>query len=451
MAPSHEPEHPEQPRRDPEHDARTVLAIARAFESIPFYVKLGRTSPATATPLADALRAIPVLTKKDVRATLPKQWVPASRDVKAELASGEIELVETSGSTGERLRILWDKGWWVRQEARAFRTSALVAAAMDGAHGDYREAILTTPACGLGTCHTGDRTFEERLEDHYLFLNMRPDPTYWLPEDMTRMLDELARHRAVGLESDPLYLATLARHAMSQSPPRTIDVSGFVVLTYAFTTSAYVRAIRGAYAGPLLQLYGASEVGVMFMEGDDGRLHHAPFTTHVELLPAKVATPGAKDVALVVVTTLDRAVQPLVRFVIGDLVQVDRDGPRRFTTVPPLVSIEGRVDDALVRPDGALVTAGAVDRALAPIEALRLYQVNQRTAERVEIDVVSEDGGGAEICDAVRARLLPLCEGLELAARGVTAIASEPSGKFRAVRRHFPLDLAGAFALKGES
>ncbi|GAI30740.1 unnamed protein product, partial [marine sediment metagenome] len=70
---------------------------------------------------------------------------------------------------------------------------------------------------------------------------------------------------------------------------------------------------------------------------------------------AKVPTPGAKDVALVVVTTLDREVQPLVRYVLGDLVQV-ADAPSRFTTVAPLVSVEGKLDDAIVRPDGALVT-----------------------------------------------------------------------------------------------
>src|SRR5947209_7380060 len=98
---------PEHPAHDPEHEARTVASIARAFREIPFYVKQGRTPPAPGTPLGDALGAIPLLVKKDVRATLPKQWVPASRNIKADLASGEIELVETSGSTGERLRILW--------------------------------------------------------------------------------------------------------------------------------------------------------------------------------------------------------------------------------------------------------------------------------------------------------------------------------------------------------
>jgi phenylacetate-CoA ligase len=234
----------------------------------------------------------------------------------------------------------------------------------------------------------------------------------------------------------------LARFAKAHG--RTLDVGSYVQLTYAFTTSAYLRAIRGAYAGPVLQLYGASDVGVLFMEGDDGRLHHAPFTTHVELLPARVATPGAKNVALVVVTSLDRVAMPLVRYVVGDLVQLDAAGPRRWTSVPPLASVEGRLDDALVRPDGALVTAGALDRALGAVEGVRLWQVNQRTPDRVEVDIVT-DGDAARVVEEARARLAPLLDGLELAARSTTAIPIEPSGKFRVSKRHFPLDLARCF------
>jgi len=376
------------------------------------------------------------LFKKNIRAALPKQWVPAGRDAKADLASGDLEIVETSGSTGDRLRVLWDKGWWLRQEARAYRLNADVASIMDGGRGKYQESILTTPACGLGACHTGDLSFEERRDGHYLFLNMRGDPTFWQAGDMTRMLDELARHETVGLEADPTYLAALAAFAEQQG--RTLDVRGFVALTYAFTTRAHLRAIRRVMKAPLYQLYGASEVGVLFMEMEDGRLHHAPFTSHVELLPVKGATPGSKNLALVVVTTLDRVAMPLVRFSLGDFVQVDLDGPRRFTTVPPLVSIEGRIDDAVVRPDGALVTAGAIDRALGPIDAIRYYQANQRTPDRLEIDVVAP----TDVTADVRARLAPLCEGVELAPRMVTAIAAEPSGKFRVSRRDFPLELS---------
>jgi phenylacetate-CoA ligase len=340
------------------------------------------------------------------------------------------------------MRILWDAGWWTRQETRAMRTNTLVAETLDGKRGEFRESVLTTPACGLGTCHIGDLPYSERVDEYLLFLNQRQDPMFWTDDEQTRMLDELGQHATLGLESDPLYLAMLARFAKAHG--RTLDVGSYVQLTYAFTTSAYLRAIRGAYAGPVLQLYGASDVGVLFMEGDDGRLHHAPFTTHVELLPARVATPGAKNVALVVVTSLDRVAMPLVRYVVGDLVQLDAAGPRRWTSVPPLASVEGRLDDALVRPDGALVTAGALDRALGAVEGVRLWQVNQRTPDRVEVDIVT-DGDAARVVEEARARLAPLLEGLELAARSTTAIPIEPSGKFRVSKRHFPLDLARCF------
>jgi phenylacetate-CoA ligase len=432
------PVSPTHPVPDPEHDHRAALAIARAERDIPYYRRrgLGGTRP--------------LLFKKDVAATLPKHWVPAGRDVRAELESGALELVETSGSTGERLRVLWDQGWWMRQEARAMRTNPVVAAAMGGALGPYKEAILATPTCSIDTCHVGDLPYDDRLDGDHLFLNTRVDPFFWTAEEQDRILDELGRHRTVGLESDPLYLALLAQHAREAG--RRLDVKGFAQLTYAFSTRSCRRAIERVLDRPVLQLYGASEVGVLFMEGDDGLLHHCPFTTHVELLPARAPTPNATDVALAVVTTLDRVAMPLVRFVVGDLVQVAHSGPRRWTSVPPLASVEGRLDDAIVRPDGALVTAGALDRALAPVEGLFLWQANQRTPDRVELDVVPADSfgtrpaGASAVVDEALARVVPLLEGLAVTARSTPAIPIEPSGKFRVSKRHFPIDLATFFA-----
>ncbi len=428
-----------------DHDHNAADAIARAVHTIPFYAK-HRDTIAQDAPLAEMLAKLPLLFKKDVRKALPKNWVPAGRDVKADLASGELEIVETSGSTEERLNVLWDRGWWMRQEERAMRTNPIIARAMDA---DYREAILTTPVCGPATCHVMDLTFEERLDEHHLFLNMKQDPTFWQSEDKARMLDELERHRVAGLEADPAYLAALAIYASAAG--RRIPVSAFVQLTYAFTTRAHLRSIRRAYDGPLLQLYGASEVGVLYMEGDDGRLHHSPITTHVELLPARVPTPGAKDVALVVVTTLDRIAQPLLRFVVGDLVQVDRSGPRKFTPVAPLASVEGRLQDAVVRPDSALVTTGAMDRALEPLEGIEHYQLRQRTPDAADIDVIARIDAPDSLAADVKAALAPLLLGMNIGVRLVTAIAAEPSGKFRISKRDFPIDVATTFGTESLS
>src|SRR5690348_6132916 len=91
-----QPLSPANPKPDPEHEARTGAAVARALRDIPFYRRRGGVLPAdsaTGEKLAASLAQLPLLLKKDVRATLPKQWVPEGRDTRAELASGALELV----------------------------------------------------------------------------------------------------------------------------------------------------------------------------------------------------------------------------------------------------------------------------------------------------------------------------------------------------------------------
>lgn len=420
--------------RDDEHAARTVRAIRAALRDVPFYAKQGLASPEEDTPLESALAALPLLTRARIRPTLPKVWLPEGRDAKAELASGKLAVVEVGTGEG-RARVLFDAAWSRAQEARALSAHPRAAAALE--QGPYRDAVLWVPERGTGSCGSGDPAYEERLEGGRLHLNSRQDPTFWTELVMTRMLDELARHAPAALLADPFYLDVLARHAASLG--RRLDVRGFVALMRARATSAHRAALAEAVDAPVFDVLSARETGPLFVEAEDGRLHHVPSSTHVELLAAKVPTPGASDVALVVVTTLDRSVQPLVRYVLGDLVQVDHASAPRFTTVRPIRSVEGRFEDAIVRPDGALVTAGALDRALAPL-GLRAFQATQLHAESLDLEVV---GGSA---DAARDALAPLLEGLRVNARATTAIAAEANGKYRVTRRRHPVALASCFA-----
>jgi len=421
------------PERDEQHDVRAARAIRAAVARVPFYAKQALAVPEEGAPLAAVLAAVPLLTPARIRPTLPKMWLPEGRDAKAELASGQISVIE-SGLSESRVRLIWDGAWWRHQEQRALALDPSAAEAMR-AGAAYRDAVLWVAERGTGSCGSGDPSYEDRLDagGARLHLNSRQDPTFWSEAVMTRMLDELAQHRTQGLLADPYYLDALARHATQLG--RTLAVSGFIALTRALATGAQRAAIDaarprdpgGEASASLLRVYGAREAGILFVEGDDGKMHHAPLTTHVELVPARVATPGASDVALVVVTTLDREVQPLVRYVLGDLVQV-AGGPSRFSTVPPLASVEGKLDDAVIRPDGAIVTPGALDRALEATGA-RAYQVSQEEAGAVLVEVV---GAAPSLAEAA---LAPLLEGMRVTARAATAIAIDPNGKYRSSRR----------------
>ncbi len=421
--------------RDPEHAGRTLGAVRRALASVPFYAKqdLGRLV-ADDAPLETALARLPLLTRERVRPTLPKVWFPEGRDAKSELASGAVSVIEV-GTSASRVRILFDAKWWREQERRALAIHPRAASALAGEMGTFRDAVLWVPERGTGSCGSGDPSYEERLEGARLHLNSRQDPTFWTEAVMTRMLDELAQHETVALLADPFYLDVLARHAALLG--RKVDVRGFVATMRARATRAHREALSRVYSGTTIDVLAARETGTLFVEGDDDKMHHAPFSTHVELLRAKVETPGARDVALVVVTTLEREVQPLVRYVFGDLVQV-APGEGRFTSVAPVASIEGSIDDVIVRPDGALVTPGAIDRAISPSDA-RAYQVVQHSPGAVDVEVV---GGSPSHVEQALASLLP---GMKISVRGTTAIGVEPNGKYRSVIRKMPLSLSAAF------
>jgi phenylacetate-coenzyme A ligase PaaK-like adenylate-forming protein len=249
---------------------------------------------------------------------------------------------------------------------------------------------------------------------------------------MTRMLDELTQHETTALLADPFYLDVLARHAAILG--RRLDVRDFIGLMRARPTLAQRAQLARVYQGAILDVYAAREVGTLFVTGADGLMHHAPFTTYVEMLPAKVPTPGAEDVALLVVTTLEREVQPLVRYVVGDLVQ--------RVSATTIRTVEGTLDDAIVRPDGAIVTPGAIDRAIGPEP--RAYQVIQSAPDAVELEVVGADP------KAMEERVRPLFEGLQVRGRAVTAIGVEPNGKYRTTKRqNVPLALESAFDAGG--
>lgn len=411
-----------------DHEARVRAAIGRAFATVPFYTRQSLRAPDASEPLADYLRSLPLLTRDRLRPTLPKAWFPSDRDAKAELAAGTIGVVE-SGVGDARVRLLFDAAAYRRDEQRALAIHPRARAILER---PVRDAVLSVPSRGTGSCGAGDPTYEDRLEGTRLHLNSRQDPTFWTPAVMTRMLDELESHATDALLADPFYLAVLAEHAHATG--RRLDVRGFVATARSRATVAHRAAFARVFdPNRIIDVYGSRAAGTLFVSGDDGLLHHASWGSHVELLPAKVETPGADGLALVVVTTLEREIQPLVRFVLGDVVRVSENAGGGTT----IRSVEGRIEDALVRPDGAIVTSGAVDRAIGPEP--RAYQVVQTGDAAVEVEVVGATPA------SVRDALAPLLVGMSIEARSSTAIGIEPNGKYRTTRRKVPLALETVF------
>lgn len=383
------------------------------------------TPPGRDEDEAAALRRFPVLSKERLRRAFPHDLVPEGRTLAAALRASDVALVGTSGTSGERVQVLWHQAWWDAQEREGFDLHPLSRRAL--ARPDYREAVLTTPVCSGNLCHVGALPMDERIENgRTLFLNQTIDPAHWSDRDVTRIADELERFAPHALEADPAYLAYFAmRLARLGRRPFQPD---FIDLSYEFPSRRHVRTIERVFAAPVIDAYGSTECGFVFCECPSGRFHHNAGWSHFEVAPIA----GLPDVGRLLVTPLRNAWLNLVRFDTGDLVRVDASPCPCGAPNPALAAIEGRVQDLVVAADGGLRTVRSIDQALAPVDGLLHYALRQRGPREFDLDLVADDTGTVDAAAAARA--LEPTLGVAPTARVVRSVAVEASGKFRLAR-----------------
>jgi len=125
--------------------------------------------PADPATVDQWLSQIPPVGKRELRKGFPKALLRQDQDLHTAMQDEQVTLLATSGTTADRLQVIWEWSWWDPQEREAMRLNKRIARAMSRA--EFREAVLTTPACGAGTCHFGSQTMAERSIDGMLFLN----------------------------------------------------------------------------------------------------------------------------------------------------------------------------------------------------------------------------------------------------------------------------------------
>jgi len=254
-------------RGDSGHAERCLRALDAALGSTRAYEAWRAFDPGPSRPVFSRFAALPALTKANLRAHGPKGFVPGGRDIDAGLASREIELVETSGTTGDRVVNVWYQPWWDASEAASWRLNAHARAA---AVGEHPEAILTSPWCTGFPCEDEYLAVHQRTLGRFLYLSERSDPSTWSGELMDRMVAELNAFTPVILEANPSFLATLSRHVVRRA--LRVHSPAVIILTYENPSILHHRQIRRAFDSPVASSYGSTETAYVFMECEAGRM-----------------------------------------------------------------------------------------------------------------------------------------------------------------------------------
>lgn len=205
------------------------------------------------------------------------------------------------------------------------------------------------------------------------------------------LLDELARVRPDVLSGYPGTLAWLATEA---SPEHRRQIRPRIITTGAETlTPVFRRQISEAFGGRMYDFYGAHEFNLLARECAETGLYHV-IDWGLILEVVKDGRPVAEgESGEVVGTGLHSYGMPFVRYRVGDFATRGPTPCPCGAQCSTLKSIDGRVLDMFVLPDGSTLHPYRLVRPLAHgVTWVRRYQVIQEAPDRIRVLVVALAG-----------------------------------------------------------
>lgn len=425
-----------EPTRTPEYRAAAKMALKTALSSAPAY-KSWRRYDCDLDEVFARYAALPALTKADLRDHPLAEFVTESRLLDSALASGEVTLVKTSGSTSEAITNVWYQPWWDASEVASWKLNRTTAAAGLGAH---REAILSSPRCVGFACNNGYLSMEQRMLGRFLFLTEKDDPAEWGEALCDRMIDELGRFEPLVLEANPSFLSVLCRHAIKHK--RRVYQPAAVTLTFENPSLIHLRHIQNVFQCPTISSYGSTECAYVFMQCEAGRYHQNVEHCHVDFQPL-APRHGGPLIGRILVSTFHNPWRALIRFDIGDLVRLaTKPCPCGRHAGLTLEAVEGRVTHTTLSSAGRLITQAEVDAVIAQIAGIEQYELVQSDRTTVSVRYVSDSRAPAalepELCASLRR-----CYGarVKIVPRQVPALSPIMGVKYRLAGAEFKIDI----------
>jgi len=364
---------------------------------------------------------IPLLTKQAMRKDFPRNFLPQEQTLESLLEQNLVELEHTSGTSEDRLPVMFGRNWWNTQEQHALRLNGFVADVLDK-FPDARRATITSPSCNGLTCPTAWMSHEQRQIGNALFVNLARIPFLVSEAELARMAREIADWSPQFLDTDPVHGAWFAlyceRHGIKFPSLK------FVLCSYEFASVVHRKILARVFGVPVFNLYGSTETGHLLMENERGQMKPSYDTAFLEIINA-----DAQGIGDLIVTTLSNQYMPLLRYRIGDLAQ------KHVQPHGNVFIVHGRTRDALTTADGSRVTTWQVDQCFSETEGVAHYELRQiESGQNVLRVIPAVNASTAPDLRDVTARLETLLQA-KVSTETMSTLVPAASGKFRLTHR----------------
>jgi phenylacetate-CoA ligase len=403
--------------------------LAHAFEECPYYRARWRTAGLRAGDLAnfslEDLQYIPILPKDDVR-----------RNPRALLAQSSVRqklhAYQTSGSTGTPITCFLTDD-----------THRRLIAAREVRSFGWAGASVKMPRSMIG----GRVVVPARNGPPYYRYNLAERQVYFSafhigPDQLASYMEGFRRHRPQLLTGYSHAYYHLAR-LMEQRGLQLDYEPKAAVLSSEKLTAEMKETIKRSFRTRAFEEYGSVENCGLATECEYGNLHINPDFGIIEIVDDSGKPLPNGEAGAVLCTGLLNTAQPLIRYRIGDIGMLSRNGCAcGRNQLPVLAELVGRLEDAVITPDGRRVSQFySVFWGLPNVVEA---QVVQDRVDGVTVRVVAMPGFSAKEERLIRERMCADRLGsMHIRIERVPVLERTERGKFRAVV-NLVADRAGA-------
>lgn len=364
--------------------------------------------------LSGNISGLPLLEKDPIRAN-PKSFLHE------EMHPSHPQIFLTSGSTGTPISSYYTVAELRKSLAlREVRSAQWAAVSFSMPRATFSGRTVEPNPCSTGPFYRFN--FVER-QVYFSAFHLRPD-------NAAQYIRALNRHKIQWGTGYAVSYYLLARFMLEKNIPSPN-------LTAIITTSEKLNpemriVMEQAYGCRVYEEYSTVENAIFASECEHGRLHVSPDVSIVEILQPDGTPSLPGEVGEVVVTTLSRLYQPLIRFRLGDMAMWDAEPCPCGRQMPVIKEVVGRIEDVVIGPDGRQMVR--FHGIFAGQSHVREGQIIQQALDRIHVKVVTTDGFGnndaIDIIHRIQQRLGPE---VKVFVDSVADIPRTKAGKFQAV------------------
>ena len=368
---------------------------------------------------------IPYLFKQDIVRGFPLNFM--TQRLKQLMAEDKIEYTTTSGTTSDRMQIMRNKGWWQNEYIRTYKNHPLLHKVIQD---KLPKAILTTAICSNTVCYLNTPSYEERIINGTLYLNYQHNPWDWTKEDILQIIDEMKRFNVYYLDVDPIYFYIFLYKMKQYNITKPLPQPKVMTLSYEYSPISITSYIKQTMSCPVLDLYGTTEFGYVFLTNQDGELALCPELLDVDFIQIE----NADNLYELVISSFKNEHMPLINYRMGDIVEMTKNQYDKFKEHGIITRIAGRTKN-LIKNNGKTIVVSTIDDIISKYKTIAFYQLSIISNKRYNIKLLLHPDAYLSVVelDSLNQELQDLLCGDVDCSIGET-IAPEMSGKFALIK-----------------